>query len=115
MSSFQYDDSQLITGLTRFEHRVKNAIRQVATYWAGVFENYAKENARWKDQTANARQSLHAFVEELTNDTVALYIAHGVDYGIQLETKYAGRYAIIWETIETHLVQIRQMLQRIFG
>ncbi|MDQ7034353.1 MAG: hypothetical protein Q9P01_05810, partial [Anaerolineae bacterium] len=58
---------------------------------------------------------LHAWVDELSNDTVRLYLSHGlVDYGIYLETKYAGRYAIIWPTIQRHLPEIQKMLQEIF-
>lgn len=109
-----WDTSDLFAGMARYEQRVKDTIRQVAQFWQVKFEKYAKENARWKDQTANARQSLHAWVEELAHDTVALWLSHGVDYGIYLETRYAGRYAIIWDTIEAHLNQIRQMLQDIF-
>jgi hypothetical protein len=60
------------------------ALKQVAQYWAAVFENYAKERAPWDDQTGNARQGLHTYVEELASDTVRLYLSHSVHYGIFL-------------------------------
>lgn len=101
--------------LNEYERRINQIIRQVAQYWQAVFESYAKENAPWQDQTGNARQSLHSFIEELSGDMVRLYLSHGVDYGIYLETKYAGRYAIIWPTIQRHIEPIRQMLQGIFS
>ena len=101
-------------GFERYMKRVHFAIQQVATYWAVVFESYAKEKAPWTDRTSNARQSLHAWTEDLSQDVVRLWLSHGMDYGLYLETKYAGQYAIIWPTIEQHLEAIRQMLQEIF-
>lgn len=113
--------SQMRSSMSAYEMKVKQAIKQIGQYWAAVFESYAKENAPWTDQTANARQSLHAWVEELANDTVAVWLSHGMDYGKYLETKgasessHAGRYAIVWPTIEQHLSQIQKMLKEIFG
>jgi hypothetical protein len=115
-ASFRWEGVQEFNqGFDRYERRVRQAVYQVGQYWAAVFEEYAKTNAPWQDQTANARQSLHAFVEQLSDDTVRLYLSHGVEYGIWLEVRWQGRYAIIWPTIERHLEEIRLMLQRIFG
>lgn len=102
-------------GFPEHGHQVKGAVRQVGMYWAAVFEAYAKEHGPWEDQTGNARQSLHSFVEELAGDTVRIYLSGGVFYQIWLEIKWQGKYAIIWPTIERHLEEIRLMLQRIFG
>lgn len=108
-------DERMIKAMETYAQAVLKAVRQVADYWSPVMETSAKEKAPWVDRTGNARQSLHSWVEELSGDVVALYLAHGVYYGISLERKYAGRYAIIWPTIETHLPQIEQMLKGIFG
>jgi uncharacterized phage-associated protein len=102
-------------GFLTYERRLKQALIQVGQYWAAVLEADAKENAPWTDQTANARQSLHAYVEELSDDTIRIYLSGGVFYQVWLETKWQGKYAIIWPTIEKHLEEIRLMLQRIFG
>lgn len=107
--------NQMMARVLEYERRIKFAVRQVALRYQAIFEAYAKENAPWADRTGNARQSLHSFVEELSNDTVRLYLSHGVDYGIFLETRFAGKYQIIWPTIHRHLPQIRQMLQEIFA
>jgi len=114
MSNFTFDLSGINRGLEQYMARVSVAIRRVAEYYAPILENYAKTNAPWTDRTANARQSLHTFVEELSRNVVALYLSHGMNYGIHLETRYAGRYAIIWPTIEAHLPVIRRTLQGIF-
>jgi hypothetical protein len=102
-------------GMNGYKAKVRQALVAVAQYWAAVFERYAKENASWQDQTANARQSLHTFIKELSDDSVALYLSHGVDYGQYLESRWSGRYAIIWPTIEAHLTEIHKMLKGIFG
>lgn len=115
MSKFTFHLSEINRGLDQYMARVRVAIRRVAEYYAPILESYAKTNAPWTDRTANARQSLHTFVEELSRNAVALYLSHGMNYGIHLETRYAGKYAIIWPTIAAHLPAIRQMLQRIFG
>lgn len=105
----------MIRRMQEYANKVQFALVQVANYWKAVFEAYAKENASWTDRTGNARQTLHGWVNELSNDTVELYLSHGVDYGLFLETKYAGKYSIVWPTIEAHLEAVRKMLQGIFG
>lgn len=104
----------MIARLSVYENRVLWAVRAVAEYFAGVMEEYAKENAPWQDQTGNARQTLNTFVEEIGPEAVELYLSHGVDYGVYLEQRFGGRYAIIWPTIEAHLPAIERMLQEIF-
>lgn len=109
-------DAQVLSAMDAYGDKVQRAVRQIADYWAGVMEAYAKQNAPWTDQTANARQALHAFVEDVSSDgSVALYLSHGMDYGLWLEIRWAGRYAIIWPTIEEHIPQIRAMVQRVFS
>lgn len=105
----------MLRRLQEYQNRVMWAVRQVAEYWRAVFETYAKENAPWNDRTGNARQSLHAYVEELSQETVRLYLSHGMDYGLFLEVRHAGRWGIVWPTIQRHLEPIRVMLQGIFG
>ena len=106
---------QFNQGFVSYERRVKQAVYQVGQYWAAVFEEYAKREAKWQDQTGNARASLHGFVEQLAGDTVRIYLSGGVFYQIFLETMKAGELSIIWPTIERHLEEIRLMLQRIFS
>ena len=105
----------MVSAMTAYERQVVSAVEKVADYWRVALETEAKRNARWTDRTGLARQSLHTFTQTLAQNTVELYLAHGVDYGTALELKFAGRYAIVWETIQDHLGPILQMLQGIFG
>ena len=95
--------------------KVQQAKVAVATYFAPIIETYAKTYARWEDQTGNARQGLHAWVEEESEEVVKLFLAHGVEYGLWLEVRWAGKYAIIWEALSASLNDIAEMLQGIFG
>lgn len=109
-------DQNVLRNMDAYADKVYQVQRQIAHYWAGVMEAYAKENAPWTDQTANARQALHAFVEESTsNESISIFLSHGVDYGLWLEVRWAGEYAILWPTIEEHIPQIRRMLQEVFS
>jgi hypothetical protein len=74
--------------------------------WAGTLEGYAKEYAPWTDRTANARQGLNAGAEE-DNGKYTLYLSHGVEYGVWLETAHGGNYAIIQPTFDAHMSRIR--------
>lgn len=100
---------------TIYGNKVIEAVNQVAAYFAPVLETYAKQHGSWTDRTGNLRQSLHAWVEEFSKDCVILYLSHGMWYSIFIESKYSGRYAIIWPTIQAHLEAIMKMLRGIFG
>jgi hypothetical protein len=75
------------------------AIREGADRLAEEMEQYAQQNAPWEDQTGDARAGLtakaehHGFRQEV-------YLFHTVDYGIWLEVRWNGKYAIINPTIE---------------
>ena len=81
-------------------------------------QNSAKDNARWTDRTGNARSGLFGTAEaEFARELVVIYLSHGtdIDYGVYLETRYGGRYAIIMRTIERHLPELRRMLQELLS
>lgn len=63
-------------------------------------EAYAKENAPWKDRTGEARRGLTAKGEQrLTQYTITLF--HTMEYGLWLEVRWSGKFAIIRPTIQT--------------
>lgn len=94
--------------------RVRLAALQIAYYLAPMMEEYAKDNAPWTDRTGNARQGLQGFVEDVSETIVDIYISHGMDYGKWLELAHAGRYAILWPTIQAHMPVITGMLEEVF-
>gem|GEM_PF-635831 len=120
--------------MQEYTNKVEFAIEQVARYFQAVFERYAKENARWNDRSSNARQTLAAYIDgeapskpnvpgsveypdvkNLASDTVMLFLSHGMEYGVALETMKGGELGIVWDTIQAHLDAVGKMLQGIFG
>jgi hypothetical protein len=125
--------ADLLGNIERHADNVVKTLHDIAAYFAPVLEGYAKQNAPWTDRTGNARQALAGYPgdeppsdpsgeeagqyphEELAEEIVTLYLAHGMQYGIFLEKRWANRYAIIWPTIEFHLPQIERMLKETFS
>lgn len=126
--------NEVRANMDAYGREVKAIVHRIAQYWAPVLENYAKTNRPWTDRTAHARDSLAGYVddnspdkfgaegaveyptpEQISEDIVTLYLSHGMEYGVQLETGYSGRYEIIWPTIEAHLPEISRMLREVFG
>lgn len=123
-------DEQVQRKLRQYQGRAEQVLRQVGQYWAASFERDAKTNARWTDRTGNARQALHGYLageapsmfsapdsvpypdESPQPERVVVYLSHGMRYGQHLEAMEA--YAIIMDTLEANLPEIRRMLDGIF-
>jgi hypothetical protein len=61
---------------------------------------FMKLNAPWMDRTGNARAGLHAKLNiENQGEAFELIFAHTVFYGIFLEARFSGKFAIIMPTV----------------
>ncbi len=94
---------------------VENAVFEIFMKYKPQIENYAKANKPWKDRSGNAKQGLFSLVDRVPRQSVSITISHGViDYGIWLETRWAGRWAILLPTISYFepriLADIRKVL-----
>lgn len=102
----------LFDGIENFESKTRERIEEVCLEWAVKAVEYMKANAPWQDQTGYARDGLDTRVE--TKDgTIEIDLFHGVDYGIWLEIRWGGTYAIILPTIEVMGPQLMQDFQGI--
>jgi hypothetical protein len=81
-------------------------------YYEPKMENHAKLNASWTDQTGNARNGLAARSGK-DSKTRFIVLFHQVPYGIYLETRFSGKYAIIMPTIEEFGPQVMDTFQKI--
>lgn len=115
------------------------AIHAAAAYWGQGSQDEARKNAQWQDRTGNARGGLfyavdgfgqgevvgqvdasartlmrETTVEQGSDDTLIITLAHTVFYGRFLELSNGGRYAIILSTLESRLPQLERMLNDIF-
>jgi hypothetical protein len=102
---------QMTEAYTRF---ITVSGRNIAYEQAEAMENYAKAHAPWSDRTGDARERLHATVEE-TGPIGTIVLAHGVDYGLWLEIANGGRYSIIPQTIDVFGPQIMRSLQNMIN
>lgn len=68
---------------------------------------YAQDNAPWRDVTGDARAELHSpnMVKTPTGDRIVV-LAHGVSYGVYLETRDGGALGIIAQTIEKYTAEL---------
>lgn len=89
----------LSRGVANFTFKTMNGIDEIVRDFAAELVEYAQENAPWEDQTGDARAGLSA-EGETKNGGFELSLFHTVDYGIWLEVRWGGKYAIIIPTIE---------------
>ena len=100
---------------TSYAAAIERGIFAIAQRWAPEIENWMKANAGWTDRTGNARQALYTEVNHVTGEMVELIMAHGVEYGIYLETNTVGRRAIIAPALDRFGVLIWQDVVRLLS
>lgn len=104
---------EIRANLGQFDRRANDAIARVFQYQESVSESKMRGGASWTDRTGNARNSLNSKAEQ--RDTVhTLTLAHGVSYGIFLETMQHGRYGIIVPTWIQTSDDLWKMLSQLF-
>ncbi len=106
--------NEVKVGMNTYGESAHRAIGKALDYWAPVLEGYAKTNAPWTDRTANARSGLYAW-KQRDGAAWRLYLSHAVYYGIFLELRWAGKYAIIGPTLDLHQARVMKMLRDIFA
>lgn len=104
----------LAKGLANFEFKTGTGVGEAVVKFAERLQQYAQDNAPWEDQTGDARRGLTAAVDQ-DNDDVTLTLSHTVEYGIWLEIRWGGRYAIIIPTIEQLGPEIYEEMQGMCG
>lgn len=92
--------------------KVHRAAVITAHRMAPQVEAHMKNNAPWTDRTGNARNGLAARAYE-SGDEVGIVLYHQVSYGIYLETRFAGKYAIINPTIDVMGPQVMQQFNNL--
>jgi hypothetical protein len=80
-------------------------------YQEDKVQDYMRTNAPWTDQTSNARNGLFAKASE--GDPVHNIVCyHTMPYGVFLEVRHEGRFAIITPTIINEGQRIMQALHK---
>jgi len=77
-------------------------------------ERHMKQTATWTDRTGNARNSLTARPDIRSGGLeCVIVLAHGVPYGIFLETRFSGAYAVIIPSIQELSPQFMALAARL--
>lgn len=101
--SFRWNKLDLSANVKRMHIFNRAAMLAAAQYIAPQAEAHMRTSARWTDQTGNARSGLRAsVVVEDGGNRIAIVLFHSVSYGIWLETRWNGRYAIIRPTVQIY-------------
>jgi hypothetical protein len=75
-------------------------------------QSYMRTNAPWTDRTSNARNGL--FGKAVTkDDEYAIVYYHTMPYGIWLEVRFNGKYAIILPTLQQFGPRAMSLLSKI--
>jgi hypothetical protein len=114
VASFKWDNGTLLTNLGKLDERANRAVAAAVDYHATQAEGAMKRGAKWEDQTGNARNGLRA-VSNHTSTYHELVLAHSVAYGIWLEVRFSGRYAIIKPTLRTTGDELMRTLSKLFA
>lgn len=118
--SFNNDLAQgrttLQRGIAQFEAKMRAGFQERMEPFAQRMLDYAIEHAPWEDRTGEARQGLGAEYDD-DPDEPGISLFHTVEYGIWLEVRWGGKYAIIIPTVEFlgpgMMAELKGMMDRI--
>ena len=92
-------NSTLDEGIRQFEFKTRQGMIEFAEEFAKELQQYAQTQAPWNDRTGDARGGLEAAADS-EGDIIGIQLYHTVDYGIWLEVRWSGQYAVILPSIE---------------
>lgn len=95
------DLSEIQVNLDKLGPWLDKRVSGLMSYYAGAIGAAAKAGAPWTDRTSNARNGLTAGAGK-KGQTHYIVLAHRVPYGIWLEVRWGGKYAIIEPTLQNY-------------
>lgn len=112
--TLKFDRRNLSRNLEDLPDQVDGYIHAVMEYQSTKALAHMKTTAKWTDRTGNARNGLGSHVEWEPKKLHVIRLFHRVTYGIFLEIRWAGRYAIIGPTIEKFGPDTMRLLDKMF-
>jgi hypothetical protein len=100
----------LTRDIEAFERKMELRKDVVARILADQTKKWMQERAIWKDRTGDARRELFGLVDHVSRDVVEVYFGQGVDYGIYLEVRHGGNFAIIRPALEQFVIPTLERL-----
>lgn len=114
-SSFTWKTETLFKNTKVFKPQFERALVSLTEFYGTKIESEAKKNAPWTDRTGNARNGLTTAVEHEPFKRHTIILFHRVPYGIWLEVKNAGAYAIIMPTLNKQGQAMMNTLNTLLG
>lgn len=108
-----------VNRINEFNDEVHEALNDAAESLANDMVAYAQANASWIDHPGvheDARENLQSEVVWNDAENVTILLGHGKDvyYGIWLEVRWGGRYAILLPTLEQFAPQLGGRVKAFF-
>lgn len=111
-SGVNFDSTRLKANVEKFNDKVNRGVAAAFEYQAPKSAGRMKSEAPWTDQTGNARSGLFTATKH-TGTSHSMLLSHGVAYGIYLERKHSGRYAIVVPEIPRAGQDIMRLISKI--
>jgi len=113
--NLELDMTPLLKGTLNLDKQLDRGVAGVMEYWDSRIEATMKVGATWTDRTGNARLGLRAVAghEPFVSHWIDLF--HSVSYGIWLEVRWAGKYAIVIPTLITAGPKVMGTLNKLFA
>ena len=105
-------EGDLMTNLDGMDRRVQRAMVGGALFVKPKAIAMMKDNAPWTDRTSAARNGLNAEVV-VDGKTVGIVLYHTVPYGVFLETRWGGKFAVIEQTMESIAPMYIEAIERL--
>lgn len=94
-----YSQSTLKKGIDNMSEKLGAVILMYSATKASELQALMKQRRPWTDRTGMAKATLNAKVSQPQKDIVRITLAHGVEYGVDLELDHGKRYAIVGPTV----------------
>jgi hypothetical protein len=112
MAELKLDTKTLQVNLEKLDRRTILGIAAAMDYQATKTEFFMKTNAKWTDRTGHARSSLFTATKKQGNSFYML-LSHTASYGIWLEVRFSGRYAIIVPGLRFTVAGLPKLLNKL--
>lgn len=109
---FSLSTTKLSAQLSTLDDRINRGIAAAFEYQAPRSTARMRTGARWTDRTGNARSGLFTATKH-EGGKHTLLLSQGVSYGIYLETRFSGRYAIVRPEIRLAADDIQRLIGKI--
>jgi hypothetical protein len=113
-AGFTWTDESLFRNVKTLPVKLQRGITAAVEYQASKSESVMRANAPWHDQTGAARSGLHTETKHTAKSHTIIF-AHSVPYGIWLEVRFSGRYAIIMPSVESGGRELMTLLGGVLG